>query len=93
MRLLKYSFDKICHIALLFAAAGIAYMNTGSLSISTWPDSKNILFGAGIVFLAYQGFGLITNAAEDIIDPETTLPRAIYLSIALVISIYSHHFK
>lgn len=75
-------------ILLLFAAAGIAYMDTGNLSISTWPDSKNIFFGAGVVFLAYQGFGLITNAAEDINNPETTLPRAIYLSIVLVIIIY-----
>ena len=75
-------------ILMLFAAAGIAYMNTGNLSISTWPGSRSILFGAGIVFLAYQGFGLITNAAEDINNPETTLPRAIYLSIVLVIIIY-----
>jgi amino acid transporter len=75
-------------ILMLFAAAGIAYMDTGNLSISTWPGSRSILFGAGIVFLAYQGFGLITNAVEDINNPETTLPRAIYLSIVLVIIIY-----
>ena len=78
---------KFC-ILLIFAAAGIAYMNTGNLSASTWPDSISILFGAGVVFLAYQGFGLITNAAEDIINPETNLPRAIYLSIVLVVIIY-----
>lgn len=75
-------------ILVLFAAAGIAYMDIGNLSIFLWPDSKSILFGAGVVFLAYQGFGLITNAAEDITNPETTLPRAIYLSIILVIIIY-----
>ena len=75
-------------ILVIFAAAGIAYMDTGNLSVSTWPDYKSILFGAGIVFLAYQGFGLITNAVEDINNPETTLPRAIYLNIALVILIY-----
>ena len=54
----------------------------------TRPGSRSILFGAGMVFLAYQGFGLITNTAEDINNPETTLPRAIYLSIALVVIIY-----
>lgn len=75
-------------ILVLFAAAGIAYMDIGNLSIFLWPDSKSILFGAGVVFLAYQGFGLITNAAEDITNPETTLPRAIYLSIILIIIIY-----
>jgi len=40
------------------------------------------------VFLAYQEFGLITNTVEDIKNPETNLPRAIYLSIILVVIIY-----
>jgi len=75
-------------ILLLFAAAGILYMNPGNLSTSTWPSSKNIFFGAGMVFLAYQGFGLITNTAEDMENPEKTLPRALYLSVVLVIFIY-----
>lgn len=75
-------------ILLLFAVAGIFYMNPGNLSSSTWPSSKNILFGAGMVFLAYQGFGLITNAAEDMENPEKNLPRALYLSVVLVIFIY-----
>jgi amino acid transporter len=75
-------------ILLLFAAAGIVYMNTENLSTSTWPSFRSIIFGAAMVFLAYQGFGLITNAAEDIINPEMTLPRAISLSIVLVIIIY-----
>lgn len=75
-------------ILLFFAATGIAYMNAGNLSTSTWPGSKSILFGAGIAFLAYQGFELITNAAEDVSNPEITLPKAFYLSVALVIFIY-----
>ncbi|WP_239451381.1 APC family permease [Methanosarcina horonobensis] len=75
-------------VLLFFAAAGIFYMNPGNLSISTWPSSKNIFFGAGMVFLAYQGFGLITNAAEDMENPEKTLLKALYLSVMLVIFIY-----
>jgi len=75
-------------VLLLFATGGILYMNPGNLSASTWPSSKNIFFGAGMVFLAYQGFSLITNAAEDMKNPEKTLPRALYLSVVLVIIIY-----
>ncbi len=75
-------------ILFLFAAAGIIYMNPESLSSSTWPAPKNIFFGAGIVFLAYQGFNLITNAAEDMEKPEEILPKALYLSVLLVILIY-----
>ncbi|AAM05679.1 TPA: amino acid permease [Methanosarcina acetivorans] len=75
-------------ILLLFAAAGMFYVTPGNLSISAWPAPKNLFFGAGMVFLAYQGFGLITNAAEDMKNPEKNLPRALYLSVVLVIIIY-----
>jgi amino acid transporter len=75
-------------ILLLFAATGIVSITPGNFSVSGWPAPKNLLFGAGIVFLAYQGFGLITNAAEDMANPEKNLPRALYLSVVLVIIIY-----
>ena len=38
--------------------------------------------------MAYEGFGLITNAAEEMSNPQKTLPRALYLSVFLVILIY-----
>ncbi|WP_407282312.1 APC family permease [Methanolobus sp. WCC1] len=75
-------------ILLLFAVSGLFFIEPSNLSISEFPSTSNILFGAGIVFLAYQGFGLITNAAEDMVDPKKTLPRALYLSVIIVICIY-----
>jgi amino acid transporter len=75
-------------ILLLFAISGLFFINPANLSVAQFPASSNILFGAGIVFLAYQGFGLITNAAEDMDDPEKNLPRALYLSVLIVICIY-----
>lgn len=75
-------------VLLIFAAVGILYINPENLSISAWPGFGNIFFGAGMVFLAYQGFGLITNAAEDMENPRKTLPEALYLSVLLVILIY-----
>ncbi|WMW24943.1 APC family permease [Methanolobus sediminis] len=75
-------------ILLLFAVSGLFFIDSSNLSVTEFPSTSNILFGAGIVFLAYQGFGLITNAAEDMIDPQKTLPRALYLSVIIVICIY-----
>ena len=46
------------------------------------------IFAAAIFFLSYMGFGLVTNASEDIEDPERNVPRAIYLSIAIVAAVY-----
>lgn len=75
-------------ILLLFAVSGLLFINSVNLSVTHFPATSNILFGAGIVFLAYQGFGLITNAAEDMENPEKNLPRALYLSVLIVICIY-----
>ncbi len=49
---------------------------------------RGTLFAAAIFFLSYMGFGLVTNASEDIEDPERNVPRAIYLSIAIVGAVY-----
>ena len=35
-----------------------------------------------VIFVAYEGFELIANAAEDVRDPRRTLPRAFRLSVA-----------
>lgn len=75
-------------ILLLFSVSGIFFIRPGNLSAVYFPATAEILFGAGIVFLAYQGFGLITNAAEDMEDPVKTLPKALYLSVLIVICIY-----
>ncbi|MCQ1535385.1 amino acid permease [Methanosarcina sp. KYL-1] len=75
-------------ILILFGLAGLFYVTPGNLALSNFPAPSKILYGAGMVFLAYQGFGLITNAAEDMENPEKTLPRALYLSVVMVICIY-----
>ena len=50
--------------------------------------AQSILFGAGVLFIGYEGFGLITNAAGDMRDPRRMLPRALYTAVILVIVLY-----
>lgn len=75
-------------ILLLFSVAGLFFLHPAYLSTSTWPQCSGILFGAGVLFIGYEGFGLITNAAEDMDNPKKLLPRALYLSVVIVIVIY-----
>jgi amino acid transporter len=46
------------------------------------------LFGAASVFMAYEGFQLLTYDYDDIADAKRNLPRAVHLSIPAVIAIY-----
>lgn len=75
-------------ILLMFAASGLFFASSARLNFSAWPSFSNILYGSGIVFLAYEGFGLITNAAEDMSNAPRTLPRALYASVVITLGIY-----
>ena len=78
---------KLC-ILLLFAAAGLIFAKPEYLAPSLWPATSGILFGAGVLFIGYEGFGLVTNAAENMANPRVLLPKALYLSVISVIIIY-----
>jgi amino acid transporter len=71
-----------------FSILGFFFIEPSLLSLSESPGFFNVLFGAGIVFIAFEGFGLITNAADDMEDPEKTLPDALYMSVLIVILVY-----
>jgi amino acid transporter len=75
-------------ILVAFAAIGVFFIKPVQLAVSNWPSSINIFYCAAIVFLAYEGFGLIVNAAEDMQNPRKMLPRALYSSVIIVIFIY-----
>ncbi len=75
-------------ILVLFAAVGLFFIKPGNLSPVLWPETASILFGAGVLFIGYEGFGLVTNAAADMRNPKVTLPRALYTSVILVIVLY-----
>jgi amino acid transporter len=75
-------------ILALFAGVGIWFIHPEHLSPSLWGGPQSILFGAGVLFIGYEGFGLVTNAAADMQNPRTMLPRALYTSVLLVIVIY-----
>jgi amino acid transporter len=75
-------------ILVLFAAVGLWFIKPANLSPASWPEAKSILFGAGVLFIGYEGFGLVTNAAGDMRDPRKLLPQSLYTSVILVIAIY-----
>lgn len=71
------------------AAWGIAQWNPPMLSHGV-PDSglSAAFFGAASVFMAYEGFQLLTYDYEDIDAPQKTLPRATLSAIVVVIAVY-----
>jgi amino acid transporter len=81
---------KVAILVLFIVAAFVALPKDGlsRLSPATWPGPLAIFTGAGVLFVGYEGFGLITNAAANMAKAKRGLPRAIYGSVAIVIVIY-----
>ena len=75
-------------ILVVFAGAGLWFVRAHNLSPDLWPEPRSILYGTGVLFIGYEGFGLVTNAAGDMANPRRMLPRALYISVLLVIAIY-----
>ncbi len=75
-------------ILLFFSALGFITVDFSRLSPEHYPHFLHIFTGGLIIFLAYEGFELIANTAQDVKDPERTLPRAFYTAVILVIFVY-----
>lgn len=75
-------------ILVLFAAAGLFFIEPARFSPSLSPEAAFVLVGAGILFIGYEGFGLIANAASDMKNPRVMLPRALYTAVIFVIVLY-----
>ncbi|GGZ73549.1 APC family permease [Algibacter mikhailovii] len=62
--------------------------NLSQLNISSWEAPISLLTGGMVIFVAYEGFELIANAAPDIINPEKNIPKAYFYSVLFVILLY-----
>lgn len=62
--------------------------NVAQLSVANWETPIQLFAGGMVIFVAYEGFELIANAAPDIMNPEKNIPRAYYYSVIFVIILY-----
>lgn len=62
--------------------------NIAQLSISNWENPIKLFAGGMVIFVAYEGFELIANAAPDILNPEKNISKAYYYSVIFVIFLY-----
>ncbi len=73
----------------LFVVLGIGSIQAEQITpVLDTKGVHSILNATAIFFLSYMGFGLVTNASENMINPSRNVPRAIYLSILIVTLVY-----
>ena len=75
-------------LLILVIVAGASYVDPERMSPAHWSSALSIVTAGMIIFVAYEGFELIANSAEDIKEPNKNLPRAFYASVIIVIALY-----
>lgn len=66
----------------------IAYVDLELVAPAHWGSMSSIFAAGMIIFVAYEGFELIANSAEDVQNPKRNLPIAFYSSVILVFALY-----
>jgi len=79
-------------ILILFVILGLYGLfgnpNISQLSISNWESPLHLITAGMVIFVAYEGFELIANAAPDIVNPKKNIPRAYFIAVIFVIILY-----
>ena len=74
-------------VALIFAGfMTIRKINVGYISLEV--DLLNIILYTSIIFIAFEGFDIISNLSKEIKEPKKNVPYAIMSSIIIVALIY-----
>ena len=88
------SFAVVIKLIILLGFVGIGVYglwgnpNVSQLAISQWETPLQLLTGGMVIFVAYEGFELIANAAPDIENPEKNVAKAYYYAVIFVILLY-----
>ncbi|SDF93091.1 amino acid:proton symporter, ABT family [Methanolobus vulcani] len=75
-------------ILTIFIGGGLWSIRSQPVQITLGSGPIQLVAGGMIIFLAYEGFELIANTANDIKSPEKILPRAYYTAVLFVILLY-----
>ncbi len=72
---------------LLFSAGGIHMAKVHNFEMSG-GSLNGIAIAAGILYINYQGFGVVTNSSNAMYEPQKELPLAMFSALALVTIAY-----
>ncbi len=73
---------------LLVIAAGLPYVQPDNWRPFAPFGIRGVVEGAAVVFFAVFGYDTLTTAAEEAIDPQRDLPRAVVASLAVALALY-----
>lgn len=78
---------KIC-VLLVFVALCLPAVDTAYLSPFLPFGWQGVVSGAGVLFFLFVGFDAVSTVAEECVDPQRDLPRAILFGLGIIALLY-----
>ncbi|HCA39997.1 MAG TPA: cationic amino acid transporter [Phycisphaerales bacterium] len=76
-------------VAGLFAMVGSGEEVVGQKFTPFLPEGfSGVLVAMGLTFIAFEGYEIIVQAGEEVVEPRKNIPKAVFLSLLIVIPIY-----
>jgi APA family basic amino acid/polyamine antiporter len=75
-------------VLVLFAVAGVLSLRADLLTPFLPAGFGGVAAATLVTFLAFGGFDMVAAAGEEVVDPRRNLPRAIILTLFLVLGLY-----
>ena len=75
-------------VLILFVALCLPAVNMGHFKPFLPFGWQGVISGAGVLFFLFVGFDAVSTVAEECVDPQRDLPRAILIGLALIALLY-----
>jgi len=75
-------------ILMFFVVFGLGFFSPAHFTPPAPAGVPGILGGAALIFFAYTGFARVTIMAEEVQEPEKTIPRSIFLALGISTALY-----
>src|SRR4051812_21529760 len=73
---------------LFFVIVGLFFINKGDALAWAWPSGQTLGQGVLLLIFAFAGIEVALVPSGEVLNPARTVPRAIYLALAITTSLY-----
>ena len=91
----RLTLGKILLIVLVAVVGAISVLQPGiprGFAVGAPVSSLDLMLGAGVLFIAFQGFEVVAQLSDQVKHPESSVPRGVFLALVLAFLVYAGFF-
>src|SRR5437667_1572135 len=91
----RLTLGKILLIVLVAVLGVVSVFQPGparGFAVGAPVTSLDLMLGAGVLFIAFQGFEVVAQLSDQVKHPESSVPRGVFLALLLAFGMYAGFF-